>query len=104
MPLAENYPVEDLRYLLEDSGAAAVLSHNSCVDALRPAAEKAGVPIVLINEIRGGSNPIATPPPPPLDIGEDALLIYTSGTTGRPKGVLVRHEVPPMLLPKHSFL
>ena len=103
VPLGENYPVDDLRYLLEDSGAAVVLSHTRCVDALRPAAEKAGVPIVLINEIRDVLNPSSvpelSPPPPPLDIGENALLIYTSGTTGRPKGVLVRHEVPSMLPP-----
>jgi acyl-CoA synthetase (AMP-forming)/AMP-acid ligase II len=106
VPLAENYPVDDLRFILEDSGAAAVFSHSRCVDALRPAAEKAGVPIVLITEIRDVLNPSTnlgvSPPPPPLDIGEDALLIYTSGTTGRPKGVLVRHEVPSMILRTRS--
>ena len=107
VPLAKNpASVDDLRFILEDSNAVAVLSHARCVDALRPAAEKAGVPILLINEIRNVSkastNPEIPPPPPPLDIGENALLIYTSGTTGRPKGVLVRHEVPSILLPKRS--
>jgi non-ribosomal peptide synthetase component F len=51
VPLAENYPADDLRYILEDSGAAVVLSHASCVSALRPAAEKIGTPIVLVDEI-----------------------------------------------------
>ena len=93
VPLAENYPTDDLQYLLEDSGAAAVISHSSCVNAVRPAAEKVGIPIMLVNEIRESLNADSVAPLPPTNIGEDAMLIYTSGTTGRPKGVLVRHEV-----------
>jgi acyl-CoA synthetase (AMP-forming)/AMP-acid ligase II len=98
VPLAENYPADDLRYILEDSGAAVVLSHASCVSALRPAAEKIGTPIVLVDEIGTSVEKDDVVPPPPSDIGEDAMLIYTSGTTGRPKGVLVRHQVRSCIL------
>ncbi len=86
VPLDPAYPAERLRYIIADSGVAAVIANaadpsNTDVrtfvyDALR--AEIAGLP-----DDAGVSVPVA---------GETlAYIMYTSGSSGRPKGVMVQH-------------
>ena len=108
-PVAVNwhYTVDEARYILEDSGAKALVIH---ADLLRPIREAIppGVKVLAVAtppEIRaayGVADEAAAPPrgvtdwdawldefaprtepaaPPP------SVIIYTSGTTGRPKGV-----------------
>ncbi|MFI6743571.1 amino acid adenylation domain-containing protein [Nonomuraea sp. NPDC050451] len=64
-----DYPEERLRFMLADSGARALITHDGVVPARDDAHHS----------------------PVPLD--EDlAYIVYTSGSSGRPKGVLVEHR------------
>jgi len=51
VPLAESYPTEELAYVLEDCGARAVYAHPSFLAVLRPACERLGVPIIVVESI-----------------------------------------------------
>ena len=100
------YPPEDIRYLIEDSGANVAvveqaylaplltarkdlpnLSHVIVVDGEAPPGT------VSLADVEG-SNPEFDPSTASAEIGPDdlATLIYTSGTTGPPKGVQLSHH------------
>ncbi|WP_165777664.1 non-ribosomal peptide synthetase [Amycolatopsis antarctica] len=89
LPLDPQYPHERLRFLLEDAGAALVVTRTAVADrvpggewtVLTADAPEAGV------EPRPSTSPGRTSEPEDL-----AYVIYTSGSTGRPKGVLVPHS------------
>ncbi len=83
LPVDPSYPTDRTQFILSDSGAQAVLTHESSLDTTLPTLSlddallwngRADGPAVEIN---------------PEDL---AYCIYTSGTTGRPKGVLVEHR------------
>ncbi len=82
MPVDPQYPPGRIDYMIEDSGAALLIS-----DAALPAA--GGRDYASVPELLGGSDCAL-----PQDIIPDqaAYCIYTSGTTGRPKGVLLEHK------------
>jgi len=72
VPLDPAYPVERRDFLIEDSGAALVLTDGNILQSQRlPAADR----------------PRGRPSPENL-----AYLIYTSGSTGRPKAVAIEHR------------
>jgi len=87
LPLDPAYPGERLRAMIEDCGAALVLTMAETTPAVRAA----GVPTLELDAIeadhrdedRGG---------PRAGAGDLAYVIYTSGSTGRPKGVAVEHR------------
>ncbi|KMN81560.1 hypothetical protein VK98_12770 [Chromobacterium sp. LK11] len=85
VPMDPAYPADRIRYILEDSGARAVLSTEALAPTLPPFAG----PLLTLD---------ATEPAPAaaLPAGDDpdglAYIIYTSGSTGRPKGVAVSHR------------
>jgi amino acid adenylation domain-containing protein len=84
VPLDPDYPAERIAYVLEDSGAVAVLSDGA--HALPPSSPPAvSVAAILDAEADGFV---------PVEVDADALayVIYTSGSTGRPKGVGVTHR------------
>ena len=86
VPLDPEFPAERLRHMLDDSGAALLLSETS----LQPALQALGTVaecwwLDQLEEQGRDSNPT------PLAGGEHlAYVIYTSGSTGKPKGVAVR--------------
>jgi amino acid adenylation domain-containing protein len=88
VPLDPSSPSERLAYILDDAGAAVVLT-TSAVLAQHPALAAAGRRAVLLDA------EIPATPAARLEVSIDpdhlAYLIYTSGSTGRPKGVMVRH-------------
>ncbi|MDB4951818.1 MAG: Malonyl CoA-acyl carrier protein transacylase [Gemmatimonadetes bacterium] len=88
LPLDPAYPVDRLAYMLEDSGAAVLVTR----DALRGLLPSADVRTVAVD---GDAAAIDTANTGPVrgsvHGGNAAYVIYTSGSTGRPKGVVVTH-------------
>ncbi len=95
------YRTEELRYLLEDSGADALVFHGALAEQVAGLGDAAPRHLVQIDD---GEAPLldgacwyedllrdAEPAPPVPRSGDDLLMLYTGGTTGMPKGVLWRH-------------
>jgi amino acid adenylation domain-containing protein len=86
------YPDERVRWMLDDSGAAAVVTDAGTAARLRTSSDRPRVVVADGGMVQDGSAPDSADrlpqPPSPADI---AYVVYTSGSTGRPKGVLVEH-------------
>ncbi|HLL47542.1 MAG TPA: amino acid adenylation domain-containing protein, partial [Longimicrobiaceae bacterium] len=80
-------PPERLAYMLEDSGAAVLVTRGDMADAV-PAGS---IPVVhLDGEVL--RNESEADLPGGAGAGDLAYVTYTSGSTGRPKGVAVEHR------------
>ncbi|MEU9702493.1 long-chain fatty acid--CoA ligase [Streptomyces sp. NPDC047981] len=78
---------EEVRYVLEHSGAVALVSGGPLWAVAEEAARSAGV-----RALQGA--PMAPEPlraAEPAGPGDTAAILYTSGTTGRPKGARLTH-------------
>ena len=81
IPLDPTYPMERIKFMLEDSQPKVILTYQAEIETT--------VPIIdLRGEVVGETeNPVH------INKAEDLLYcIYTSGTTGKPKGVMVTHR------------
>lgn len=94
VPLDGNYPEERLKYMIQDSAAALVVTQESLLEKLSGYSR-----LVVLDgereELEGESeeNPDRLTAPENL-----AYVIYTSGSTGRPKGVAIAHRSATVLL------
>jgi fatty-acyl-CoA synthase len=95
----------EVKYILEDSGAAALLVGADLVDVVAPI--RGGLPLRATAYVQiGGERPepgfrayedlvaSGSPRPPRANVlpGDTWTLMYTSGTTGRPKGAIRSHQ------------
>ncbi|QLF91917.1 non-ribosomal peptide synthase/polyketide synthase [Pseudomonas sp. ABC1] len=88
VPLDPEYPLERLRYMIEDSGIALLLGHDDLLETLSPL--PASVTPWGLESDGPGLSAYPQENPPRLSQPEHlAYLIYTSGSTGLPKGVAV---------------
>ncbi len=89
LPLDPTYPAERLAFMLEDSGAALLLTRRG----LAAPPEDASTRTVFLEEC---SEAIAGESEESVDSGTSpnslAYIIYTSGSTGVPKGVEIEHS------------
>jgi amino acid adenylation domain-containing protein/FkbM family methyltransferase len=88
VPLDPLQPEARLRWLVEDSGAAFVLTESRYAEAMAGTGARVIVPD---REAAAVDGPVV----PPRRLARPANLayvIYTSGSTGRPKGVAVEHR------------
>ncbi|TMC12076.1 MAG: amino acid adenylation domain-containing protein [Chloroflexi bacterium] len=86
VPLDPSYPAERLRSMLEDSGAAVLVTQSHLRDRVGGYAGE----VVCLDDARPDDPAPLAPPPDGVD--DLAYVIYTSGSTGRPKGVMVTHR------------
>jgi amino acid adenylation domain-containing protein len=90
VPLDPAFPAERLRYMLEDSGAQALVTRAALSEELLSGPNSVRVCVapddVQIKEQSGESLPAQA------RSSSRAYVIYTSGSTGRPKGVEIEHR------------
>jgi amino acid adenylation domain-containing protein len=86
------YPDDRIRWMLDDSGAVAVVCDVAAADRLGHGGDRPSVALENAGRLRPGPVPDGGPSrrhhPLPTDL---AYVVYTSGSTGRPKGVMVEH-------------
>src|SRR5262249_33215273 len=94
VPLDPGYPVERLRYMLEDSVPMALLTQNNFEELFPGLCDR--LPVVKLEDTESGLQKYAETN---LDSVVNELaprhlayVIYTSGSTGRPKGVMNEHR------------
>ncbi|HSS49943.1 MAG TPA: amino acid adenylation domain-containing protein [Thermoanaerobaculia bacterium] len=85
VPLDPSYPPERLTWMLEDSGAALLLTRRE----MAPRWPEARTVFLGAAEERDERDPRDFRD---VDSGNAAYVLYTSGSTGRPKGVVVEHR------------
>ena len=87
LPLDPRYPAERLAFMLEDSGAAVVITDARSRERL-PTLECC---VVLDVDDLPASNP-GTAPETAIAADDLSHVIYTSGSTGKPKAVMIEHR------------
>lgn len=87
LPIDPSYPPERISWIIEDSGASAVVSVSTLSDKI----PDQKIDLVLADQIT--ERPADQASQRPAASGNDlAYIIYTSGSTGTPKGVQVEHR------------
>ncbi|TDR38513.1 amino acid adenylation domain-containing protein [Tahibacter aquaticus] len=98
VPLDPDYPQERLAYLLQDSGAALLLTQRQFLARLQPGLPPTVRLLCWDDAAMAREQDIAALKASGAELqhtagaGDPAYLIYTSGSTGLPKGVLVEHR------------
>ncbi|GMV31329.1 MAG: hypothetical protein AMXMBFR59_34540 [Rhodanobacteraceae bacterium] len=92
VPLSGDLPVQRLRFMLEDSAAAAAIVDAACAGVIAECVVDLDVTIVNVDDAatRAGLAQCSGARPGTADYPRDTVahIIFTSGSTGRPKGVM----------------
>ncbi|MDF0734272.1 non-ribosomal peptide synthetase [Pseudomonas entomophila] len=90
VPLDPEYPLDRLRYMIEDSRLGLLIGQRALLDTLGELPE--GVASWCLEDDAAKLSAYSAAPLDNLNLPQhQAYLIYTSGSTGKPKGVVVSH-------------
>ena len=91
VPLDPEYPVERIRFMVEDTRATIIFCTRNSLETLGgPLKNRL---IILVDEEWDSILQESTLPLPLTGNGKDlAYIMYTSGSTGRPKGVMIENR------------
>lgn len=98
IPLNLMLTLEEIGYILRDSGASTLILHPAILERLKgqnlPSLEALGIKrLIVLNEETAQAMAAAPPPVPvPIQSSDICTFLYTSGTTGRPKGAMLSHD------------
>lgn len=92
LPLDPEYPVERLRYMLEDSGTRILLATHSVLEVMQLNESFFNGVIVFLDDIDWELEAAAYQPVNRCKPDGYAYIIYTSGSTGRPKGTVLHQK------------
>ncbi|MFT4927548.1 MAG: tyrocidine synthetase-3, partial [Phenylobacterium sp.] len=100
VPISTDYPQSRVQFILNDTGAAMMLTQQAHLGTLDAWVSELQQPLTLIPIELPIEQPIEQVANKPLLDNLDSLssatdlayVIYTSGTTGQPKGVMVEHQ------------
>ena len=94
VPLDRGYPVERLKYMLEDSAPVVLLTQGNLQRLFRGINEKLVVLDLADATPPWNNQPVTDPDRAAIGLTPEhlAYVIYTSGSTGVPKGVMVEHR------------
>jgi amino acid adenylation domain-containing protein/thioester reductase-like protein len=85
MPIDPQYPEDRIRFMLEDSGAAVLVTQTHYLERMAFAGTVLDVDDASLDmEDPGNPEHISSPCDP-------SCLLYTSGSTGKPKGTILEH-------------
>jgi amino acid adenylation domain-containing protein len=94
VPLDPKYPAERLSFMIEDAGAAVLITQEGLLNRIAGAAVRE---VIIVEQQSWGDE--RTENPRSAATAENlAYVIYTSGSTGRPKGVAIEHHSAATLL------
>jgi amino acid adenylation domain-containing protein len=94
VPLDPAYPAERLRFMLEDSAPAALLTQSHLEYLFSGLSDILPIYNLDVPEPLWKERPDTNPDPRSIGLTSNhlAYIIYTSGSTGTPKGVMVQHK------------
>ena len=88
VPLDPDYPVERLRFMVQDASAPVLITTAALAERIGLQAAR----VLLIDRDTVWRQGPASRPEVAITPGDLAYMIYTSGSTGRPKGALNAHR------------
>ena len=92
VPLDQSHPDERIRYILEETGAAVVLTEQARRARLCNIFSGRVIPVDDAPELASASASRLSRADLGLSPSDLCYIIYTSGTTGQPKGIMTEHR------------
>ncbi|MFQ5631845.1 MAG: acyl-CoA synthetase [bacterium] len=88
VPLCISHPLPEIEYVLQDTGATALVAHPKFAEKIQAAAADRNIRFALV------SSALQAQPAhlPQIDAKRRAMILYTSGTTSKPKGAVLTHR------------